>query len=400
MLSKRSLPRPRSEALHAYRLSALLVSILATLASFLCPANLSAADYLLFAGVLSGKTEILEMDNEGNLQFRESHEAGGNGGHLVASPDGRFVAATSMYAPRISLFEVGPGGSTATPLYLNNHIPVDDFSHSNYAAFNVERSMLYVGSDVLTRVSISETEKMAETVGEFSDTIKRFRHLAYSPSANVLLATARTGDRRPVIYSLRILEDGSFGGLVQALKLDDDVNDNIESFAVSPDGRWAVAGGTYHPALQLIRILPDGTLRVTHQLNLPTGEGYGNGAMAFTPDSRRLLLAGGGRASIKLFKVDEASEQLIVQHTLFIGENGPAYGGQRGIAITPDGRYVALCDQYGYTNQDIIWLVRIHENGFMEYLPGKDFVISPRIEDLAFVGYSRASTGEAWTIYE
>jgi hypothetical protein len=71
------------------------------------------------------------------------------------------------------------------------------------------------------------------------------------------------------------------------------------------------------------------------------------------------------------------------------------------LAVSPDGRYAAFRSVHPiyYTDSNLINLVRIHDNGTLEYLHGKEVEVDYYIGGLAFAPLP-ANAARDWALYE
>ena len=114
----------------------------------LTPPASQAQGYLLFSSEFYYGTRgtIFEMDREGNLQYREEYQLGGECANVTASPDGRMVIVSGGWAyPSMSIFFIGGDGSIAPPVGLNNPKNVSYSPFYNPVGFHHTLPLFYAG---------------------------------------------------------------------------------------------------------------------------------------------------------------------------------------------------------------------------------------------------------------
>ena len=75
----------------------------------------------------------------------------------------------------------------------------------------------------------------------------------------------------------------------------------------------------------------------------------------------------------------------------------PGYPGE-DMAITPDGKYVITRELIN--NFSFFYVVRLHQDGTLEYLPEKDYICGGHVSAMAFVPPQVTRADESWTFYE
>ena len=86
-----------------------------------------------------------------------------------------------------------------------------------------------------------------------------------------------------------------------------------------------------------------------------------------------MLALRGGIRLLSQYEGDEAEGKLILR--FWVERNAPGWSidNPRAVTVTPDGRYAAFSSQNpANLSHFLIHVVRIHEYGRLEYLPGKE----------------------------
>ena len=66
--------------------------------------------------------------------------------------------------------------------------------------------------------------------------------------------------------------------------------------------------------------------------------------------------------------------------------------------MTPDGKYAVTRTLMG--GASIFFVVRIHEDGKLEYLPNNDYNCSGQVSDIAFIPPQKSEADSSWNRYE
>ena len=365
-----------------------------------------AGDYLLFASQTQGtRGRVYDMDAEGNLTFRAEHEVGWCSNHISVSPDGRAAVFGSYWPPMglpvLSVFFIGTDGSIAPPLYANNSLP-QDTTHGiwNPIVFHGTRPLFYAGFDPISRYRYSPWQQTVEPLDVTFDAEYFWPHnMGYSAHAESLVyAPLEAGERITAVQTMKLDKDGSFGDRSTSSTLS---SYSMRDLAVSRDGRWAAVSTFDDPILHLVRIGNDGTPTLMDEVSFPHNEHPDTTWLAFTPDSRHLLmLAHDGTRPLSQYEIDEAKGKLILRSWLEWDAPGWTIDTPRAVTVTPDGRYAAFCSvNLANLSHFLIHVVRIHKDGRLEYLPGKEAEVPYHLSDLAFAPLPEAGV-EDWVMYE
>ena len=365
-----------------------------------------AGDYLLFASQTAGtRGRVCDMDGEGNITFRAEYEVGWDSSRIAVSPDGRIAVFGSYWPPMglpvLSIFFIGADGSIAPPIYLNNPLP-DDTKHGawNPIVFHDTLPLFYAGFKPISSYGYSLSELTVEPLDLTFDAENMLPHnMGYSSHVRSLVYVQRMpADLITVVETIEVGADGSFGDRSTSSPLS---SFSMRDMAVSPEGHWAAVSTFDDPILHLVRIGNDGTPILMDEVSFPHSEHPDTTWLAFTPGSRNLLmLAHDGTRPLSQYEIDEAEGKLVLRSWLEWDAPGWVIDTPRAVTVTPDGRYAAFCSvNLANLSHFFIHVVRIHKDGRLEYLPGKEEEVPYHLDDLAFAPLPEASVTD-WLMYE
>jgi hypothetical protein len=344
------------------------------------------------------------MDDDGNLRFRDEFTINYEAWNIAVSADGRVVAFGSIFIPTLCFVFIGEDGTIAAPIYRNN--PDPDYSmyiDHNPVVFHRSVPLVYAGFFPISSFRYSLQQQTVESTDYVTEESYRIwnQNLGYSLYCNSLVY-ARTMSRpnEPIsgVQTLRVNANGSFGDVGTSCTI---ATYLVRDMVTSPNGRWAAVTTQEHPKLYLVRIEEDGAPILTQSLDFPTSETANPLNLSFTPNGRFvLLLSLYGAYRLSLFELDEAQGTLTRRS--WIDEYGPGWKilSPRAVAVSPDGRYVAFRAQNPKNlAHDLISIVRIHEDGALEYLHGKEMEVPYLQYTMAFAPLPETAAQD-WTLYE
>ena len=373
------------------------------------PQTASTGDCLLFAADYdSTRCPIYKMDSEGNLSFlNEYHLNNVESINIAVSSDSRVVAISGgKPAPGLNVFFVRSGGVVSPPLYLD--IPTG-YNYPSYTIYNnpvtfhPSLPLIYAGWDPISisRYSIpARSVELTSQTLQFNDTAYPSRDLGHSPWSNTLVFSKKVNSKS-VIQTVKINADGSFGQLNPSLTPGTYYNGDFE---VTRDGRWAAAITQISGEFCMIRIAPDGSLSLVNPPFIeswdPEPETSSFTFLTSTPDSRRLLIFSEAAHVLISYDINPVTGQLWRVGEIERGAPGWTMSGMRAPAVTPDSRFAVFVSHNPSTSGHmLIHVVRIHEDGRLEYLPGKTVDVDFHICNLGFapIFYNAARD---WMLYE
>jgi hypothetical protein len=360
-----------------------------------------AKEYLLFTSGGQGVV-VYHMDDNGNLILLQEYNVGWDSCNVTVSPDGRVVAvSTDWSSPMLSVFFIGEDGSIAPPVCLDHPWPEGYGAEYDPVAFHHSLPIFYAGFDPIAGYRYSLKN---HTVESTSQTLITYNNnasftISQSPWCNALvyLYSSMTIEGLWQIQTVALNADGSFGQLNPPLSLPKPINSD---FVVSPDGRWAAAT-TSSGDLYFIRINQDGTANLTYSFTANYND-FNNGAqLAFTSDSRHLLQAGPGQYLLRSYNTTLSNGTLTLMGGIPPTAPGFTVGPPFTLAVSPDGCFTTFVSQnYNNLAHDLLQVARIHEDGTLEYLNGKEFDVDQYISALAFVPLPPPNAAKGWGLYQ
>lgn len=365
----------------------------------LAPPTLVASDYLLFTSEReTTRGRVYHMDSEGNLtEFNDELDIGYDTFSISVSPDGRLVIFSAWARPRMTLFFLSRDGSFSLPLRLDNHL--NYASYRNPIQFHPTEQLFYVGYAPVSSYNYSTYDSTAVPTGYAADMGIVTDAIGYSRYATSLVFMPLFyAEELQMAYLQTIKANfcGEFGDQATSCTL---LGYDTYDLAVSPNGRWA-AVPVY--GLKLVRIEPDGAAVLVQDMRFPLWEIGGIGRwVKFTPDGRHLLmLSDTGEKSLMLLELNESTGRLAEYSWINHYAPGWLLTGPHALALTPDGRFAVFAswDRQDLT-RNFIHVVRIHDDGTLEYLNGKEVNVNYIINTIGIAPFPQSGT-QCWTYYE
>ena len=384
-----------------------LLLLLALAGGVLAPPAICLADFLLFTSELEGtRGRMYRMGEDETFSFVSEFGVSWDSRNIAVSADGRVAAFGGIYTPMVSVLFTGAHGLVQPPIYFDH--PGPDYSDRldyNPVAFHHELPLFYAGSEPISAYRYSLEDRAIEPTGHTTTDqagVLWNQYIGYSSHSNSIvysrIISARPSPRISGVQTIRVNDDGSFGDVSTSCTLS---TYRVYDTAVSPDGRWAAVVTQGNPKLYLARIESDGSPVVTDEITIPVPESSDNSWLAFTPDGRRvLMLTLFGTHRLSLFDLDETEGKLV--RLSWVDENAPGWNmlSPHAVAVTPDGRHAAFASANPKSlSHYLISLVRIHEDGTLEYLNGKELDTQYRVQTIAFAPLPEAGV-EDWLMYE
>jgi hypothetical protein len=163
---------------------------------------------------------------------------------------------------------------------------------------------------------------------------------------------------------------------------------------ITPDGKTCIAlsGITYE--ISVLRIHPEGGMSLVQQFDVISKNPE---VVDFTPDSKFAVVS---FSTIPLENPDLiiyriGSDSLLTEVDSVQLPNSPG----EDMAVTPDGKYIVTRDLFLESTgaRTYFYVVRINEDGTLEYLPDKDYNCSGFVSCIAFVPPRKH--GVSWILY-
>jgi hypothetical protein len=142
-----------------------------------------------------------------------------------------------------------------------------------------------------------------------------------------------------------------------------------------------------------MRIHESGGLSIVQQFANASLNAY---VVDFTPDSQYAIISFMAESSYNpnlwCYRIEADSRLTEVD-----GINLPEDPGE-AMAVTPDGKYAIT--RGIISGQSLFYVVRIHENGTLEYLPQNDYVCGGYVSAIAFVPPRKSEAKPSWNMYQ
>ena len=336
----------------------------------------------------STRCSVFQMDGEtGQVWPRQELTVVRDSLNMAVSPDRRVVAigGRSRLNAYVSMLFFGPDGTASPPVTIQC-TNSNDCTGGFPLTFHPSLPLLYAGDNPIASYRYSQA---LQTVEPTSQTIsvadQNFaQSYGYSPWSGSLVFPKLIGPilGHDQVQTLRINDDGGYGSFGTAL----DLPNYYYDFALSPDGRWAAVTSLDWPNLQLIRVHQDGSLEMAQTFSYYDWEHVNQTGVFFSPDNRFLIMVSEGTVTAELFKLD--TEQDVWASYSQIGSKTP--GWQMILpytpAVTPDSRYLLFrSNNHLNLNHDWLHITRIHEDGTLEYLPGREVDLDQHVGALAII---------------
>jgi WD40 repeat protein len=318
---------------------------------------------------------MYNVSDEGDITFDYNLTVGGGDPcAIIFSPDGKWGLIgchTTDYPPtQVAIVlgvdenrEISVLGTAHNELYELVAISPD----SRYGVYGCDLKTLRFDND--TTYTVIPTENPILCL-----------QAVFSKVSNNIL-----GQSKCVIEEYTLLPDGRTTDT--GFTLDISPSTGYQDLNITPDGRTLIvlSGQTYR--VTSLRINEEGGCSIAHQFDPGS---YNPGEVDFTPDSKYAVISFVWSINnLKIYSIGEDSK-LTETDSIHL----PSYPGE-DMAITPDGKYIitrALINDKSY-----FYVVRIKEDGKLEYLPEKDYVCTGHVSAIAFV--PPQIHGVSWILY-
>jgi WD40 repeat protein len=341
------------------------------------PVFLHADNVMMCTFFQNPVARVYKVSDEGDITFDYNVTVGGYPLTIVFSPDGKWglVGGDTTYGHperQITVVlsvdenrDISVLGTAHNELYELVAISPD----SRYGVYGCDLKTLRFNNETTFTVISTENECMCGVDGSFS-------------SLNNYLYV-ENGYKTIVEYTL--LPDGRTTDT--GFTLDISPSTGYWDLNITPDGRTLVALSMETYRVTSLRINEEGGCSIAHQFDPGS---YNPGEVDFTPDSKYAVISFVWSINnLKIYSIGEDSK-LTETDSITL----PEQAGE-DMAVTPDGKYVvtrALINSYSY-----FYVVRITEDGKLEYLPEKDYVCTGHVSAIAFV--PPQIHGVSWILY-
>jgi hypothetical protein len=171
--------------------------------------------------------------------------------------------------------------------------------------------------------------------------------------------------------------------------------DSFDYCNISPDGRTCIAfrSSDYGAEIVSFQIYYQGGFNMIQTFNPPYDEPIDIG---FTPDSKLAIisfLSSPDNPGLVSYTIGEDSTLTEID-----AEYLPLACAGQDVAVTPDGKFAVTAALT--SSGSVFFVIRIYENGMLEYLSDKNFATSGHVSDIAFVPPQITKANPSWNMYQ
>ena len=337
------------------------------------------ADYVMMCTFFQNQVaRVYNVNDEGEISFDYNLEVGGNPRSLCFAPNGKWGLVgshTTSYPHTQKTIVLG--------VDQNRKISVLGTAHNEYGellAISPDSKYGVYGADLR---SLKYNKNGTFDVIPTSNPVVANRDADFSSYSGNLFSNGYPGE----ITEYKITSDGKIS--TTEFMIDIEPSSANQDLTISPDGKTCIvlSIGTYE--ITSLRILKNGGCSIAHQFNTYSDT---PDEVYFTPDSKI--------AVVSFFTIDNLCSYLVGGDSRLTEADSldlPGYPGE-DMAITPDGKYVITRELIN--NFSFFYVVRLHQDGTLEYLPEKDYICGGHVSAMAFVPPQVTEAEESWTWYE
>jgi hypothetical protein len=348
----------------------------------------SGSDYMLVGSFFSyDHAKVFDMDGEGNISVRDEEIYMGNTSWKVTcSPNGK-------------VFTISASGDQYNQVCWVNEshkVEIGDTMGPSYDVFHSDFPYLYhqILGGYESYVIDYDAKQMLPTGFSLIAPVGGSRQIGFSQYMSGIVWT-RSVDS---LGSFTVNDDGSFTTNTNILWLDEGQYNNL---SISPNAKQAAIYGKVFPNLKIVNIQQDGSMFV---LQTNDQDIYVDVAeIAYSPNGKFLIAIAIGtlyKPQIVSYSVDQDTGEITLAD-MILG-SVTKWNNPNEITVSPDSKYV-LVTSIGLGSVNYIQVVRLHEDGSLEWLPEKTFYSPHYFSDLKFLPLPvppPLSADDNWTSYE
>ena len=342
------------------------------------------ADYIMMCTYFDNPVaRVYRVGDDGSIMFQNYLTVGGNPESLRFSPNGKWGL-------------IGSNTTTYPPTQKTIVLNVDRNREISVAGS--------VFNDVGELVAISPDSRWG-VHGADLKTIRRYSNGTFTaiPCENPIYAANAFADFSSLngyIYckgATRVINEHYIGPDGVVRPTGDSVNISPSSAAlgirISPDGKTGVILSISEFHLTSLRIMKEGGMSLVQQFNVSDGYPY---VVKFTPDSKYAIVTFMGASfgpDLRCFRIN--SDSTLSEVGSVILPDNPS----GNMDITSDGKYIVTVELPSpYISR--YYVVCLHDDGTLEYLPDKTFEAPGHCSSIAFVPPQVTDAEPAWSMYE
>jgi len=323
--------------------------------------------------------KIFTMSDEGDIVFDNDLEVGGNPNSLCFSPNGKWGmigSHTTSYPPTQKTIilgvdsnrEISVLGTVQNEYYWLVAISPD----SRYGVYGCDLKSLRMYPDNTFTVIPTDNPILS---GGYNASFSKLNNNFYIYSYNNIVEYT-------MLSNGRTTETG--------FSMDISPSSANEDIRVSPDGKTCIILSIGDYQITVLRIHSGGGFTLAQQFST---ESNSIKEVRFTPDSKYAVVSfRTGYPDLRIYRINWDST-LTETDNIYL-PNEPGWK----MAVTPDGKFAVTVALIG--SKTYFYIVRIHENGTLEYLPDKDYNYNGFVGAIAFVPPEVTCARDLWMNYE
>ena len=342
------------------------------------------SDYVMMCTFFENpEARVFNVSDEGSINYEYSLTVtqGASPESLVFSRNGKCGLVgvhTTYYPPTHIITVLGVDNSDTISVlgtvHNENEILVAISPDSKYGVYGRNLQTLRFNSDNTYELIPTENPNLSGIYGDFS-----------SLSGNLITNSGYPGKK---ILEFTLLPDGRT--TATGVVVDISPSPGFQNVKVSPDGKTCIVLSIAEYNITSLRVNESGGFSIAQQFHSQSSNPFDIG---FTPDSKYVLISfiDDEDGNIRSFQINEDSTLTLVDAIVL-----PYYPGE-DMAVTPDGKFAitrGLIQSKSYFD-----VVRIHEDGTLEYLPEKGYIDNLPVSDMEFVPPQITAAGNTWLMY-
>ncbi len=339
------------------------------------------ADYVMMCTFFQNPVaRIYKVSDEGDITLDYPLEVGGNPRSLRFAPNGHWGligSHTTTYPPTQNTIVLGVDET--------RQISVLGAAHCEYewlVAISPDSHYGVYGADLKTL----RFSQGSYTVIPTNNPVMAGFEAAFSQLNNNFIV--ENGYKQ--VYECTLLPDGRT--TTTGVIVDISPSTGWQDIEVSPDGRTCIVLSIGKYEFTVLQVHRQGGFSLLQQFESPSLNAQ---EVDFTPDSKFAIVSfidGSGKADMRSYSIGLDSRLTEVDAI-----NLPDHPGE-DMAVTPDGKFAITRGLI--MSKSYFKVVRIYEDGTLEYLPDRDYECYGSVSAIAFVPPYKTAVGKSWTMYK
>ena len=339
-------------------------------------------DYVL--GCLVGKyLKVYNMSEQGDISFDYEVYVAGNPDTLEFAPDGHWGLIGShttsyIHTQRTIVLEVEKNRTIRYAGYVHNELGklISITPDSRYGVYGgLLKTIRYLGNGNFNNIAPPASEELY--VAMYDSDFSSYNHNL------IAMKSLKT------VAEYTLLEDGrtTSTGVV----MDISPAQGNHDLEITPDGRTCIIVDPTDYSITVLRIYKGGGISISQQFNSIL---FNPRQVDFTPDSKYAIITSLHSRDPNILSYRISWDSKLTEAGR---EHLPGFPGER-MAVTPDGKFAVTREVI--SGVSYFYVVRINEDGTLEYLPQKDFEEVGHVAGMDFLPPYKTSADEVWTEYK